>query len=411
SIIKSIEVITSPGAKYDAEGAAGIINIITKKGVQGMNGSVNATIGNRNRNLGTNLSVKTGKIALNFSGNGYQYRNTWEATSNRTSYSGGQPVNVLDRSTSADNTGTGGYGDLAFDYDPDSTHHLNFSANVWGGNFPNNATTALILTDPNGLVLQNFRNVSRFHNPYGNGQLNLGWTKTLKKPEQEFSLLSQYSRMPDNYFYTTDRITPDEVIIYREKSTNYSRNKEYTFQADYVHPFRLTTVRDTSVLKLEIGSKAILRNIGSEVKVEQSLNGKDDLIEDPSQANNFTYTQRVYSGYTSLRWSNKAKWNLNAGARLEHTEISGNFLTTGTSLHNHYSNLIPSFLLSKGIKSSTFKIAYTQRITRPLIWYLNPWINRSDPKNLTTGTPTLNPEINHATEVSHSLSTAGGTTL
>jgi outer membrane receptor protein involved in Fe transport len=119
----------------------------------------------------------------------------------------------------------------------------------------------------------------------------------------------------------------------------------------------------------------------------------------------------VYSGYTSLRWSNKAKWSVNAGARLEHTEIKGRFITTGTSLNSQYNNLIPSITISKGIKTHTLKISYTQRITRPLIWYLNPWINRTDPKNLTTGTPDLNPEINHGTELSHNFSTRKGTML
>lgn len=114
--------------------------------------------------------------------------------------------------------------------------------------------------------------------------------------------------------------------------------------------------------------------------------------------------QRVYSGYASLRLNNQRKWSLNAGARLEHTEIKGDFLTTGTSLNQQYNNLIPSFMLSKGIKKHTLKVSYTQRITRPLIWFLNPWVNRSDPKNIVTGTPDLRPELNHAFELGYSVS-------
>jgi outer membrane receptor protein involved in Fe transport len=411
NVIKTIEVITSPGAKYDAEGAAGIINIITKKGLRGINGTLNATVGDRNRSLGSSLSAKTGKIGLNFSGTFYQNRNQFEASSVRTAFVGGVPQSILYRSNKADNTGTGGYGEMAFDYDPDSLNHLNFAANIWGGDFPNGATTYIRLTDPAGHTLQEYRNESRFTNPYGNGQLDLGWTRTFKKPEQEFSLLGQFSRMPDNYFYNTDRIAADEDIIFREKSTNYSRNKEYTMQMDYTHPISIRSPKDTSTLRVEIGTKAIIRDIGSEVRVEQSLNGKDDLAHDPLQDNDFDYTQRVYSGYTSLRWSNKARWTINAGARLEHTQIRGRFVTTATSINSHYDNIIPSINISKGIKTSTFKISYTQRITRPLIWYLNPWVNRVDPKNITTGTPTLEPELNHATEVSHNLSTPGGLML
>jgi outer membrane receptor protein involved in Fe transport len=217
--------------------------------------------------------------------------------------------------------------------------------------------------------------------------------------------------MPDNYFYTTDRITPDEEIIYREKSTNYSRNKEYTAQLDYVHPFNLRGKKDTSILKMEIGTKAIIRDIGSEVNVEQSLDGKGELIDDPSQANDFDYTQKVYSAYTSLRWNNKRKWTIITGARLEHTDIKGDFITTASKLKSQYDNFIPNINISKGIGKNTLKISYTQRISRPQIWTLNPWVNRSDPKNISTGNPALNPELNHMAEIGNNFSTPKGFSL
>lgn len=406
-VIKSVEVITSPGAKYDAEGAAGVINIITKKGLQGFNGSINATLGNMNRGLGTTLNLKKKKIGLSFSGNGYQYRNISEGSSFRTTLVNGIPVNILKQNSNSDNTGTGGYGEMSFDYDPDSSNHLNFTGNVWGGNFPSGRTMYNLLTDPQGRELQSFRNESRFTNPYGNGQLDLGYTKTFKKTDQEFSFLTQFSRMPDNYFYNTDRYTQD-VLIFRDMSTNYSRNKEYTVQADYTHPFTIKGTRDTTDIRIESGVKAIIRDIGSEFHVLQSLDGHSEMVPDPSQSNVFDYTQKVYTAYSSIRLNNKRKWNLNAGARLEHTEIQGNFLTTGTRLENQYNNLIPSFTLSKGIRKHTLKLSYTQRITRPLIWYLNPWLNKSDPKNSSTGNPSLNPELNHAVEVGHSISNTKG---
>lgn len=410
SVIKSVEVITSPGAKYDAEGAAGVINIITKKGLQGFNGSVNATAGNMNRSLGTSLHYRKKKVGLSVSANMYQSRNIHEQSSKRITLVNGQPANILVRSSEADNTGTGGYGEMSFDYDPDSSSHINFSANVWGGNYPSNNTQFNRLTDPSGVELQNFRNESRFRNPYGNGQLDLGYTKTFKKTDQEFSLLGQFSRMPDNYFYNTDRYE-DDVVIYRDESINYSRNKEYTIQSDYTHPFTFRGRKDTSTLKMEVGGKTIIRNIGSEYRVEVSPDGQSALEPDPAQSNDFDYVQRVYSGYTSLRFSNNRKWNINAGTRLEHTDIEGDFKTTATRINTQYSNLIPSVTISKGIKAHTLKVSYTQRITRPLIWYLNPWLNESDPKNVVTGNPDLDPEINHATELSYSTRTNKGTSI
>ena len=408
NVIKSVEVITSPGAKYDAEGSAGVINIITKKALQGANGSVNATAGNFNRSVGTNLTWKRKKIGLSLSATGYQQRNVWENASTRATRQDNQTLNTLSQRNFADNTGAGGYGEMSVDYDPDSTSRINFAANVWGGNFPSNSTVFNRLTDPAGAELQAFRNDIRFRNPFGNGQLDLGYTKTFRQPGREFSLLTQFSRMPDNYFYDTDRYATSEVILNRQRSTNYSRNKEYTVQTDYTHPFTKKGRRDTLDFKLEIGAKAIARDIGSEYRVEQSVDGSGPLVPDPAQSNDFDYFQQVYSGYASLRLDTKRKWGLNAGARLEHTDIRGNFVTTQTTLVNQYNNLIPSITLSKGIKTHVVKLSYTQRIQRPLIWYLNPWLNESDPKNTNTGNPYLNPELNHATELSHSLSTKKG---
>ncbi|RYC68849.1 TonB-dependent receptor domain-containing protein [Spirosoma sordidisoli] len=410
--IKSVEVITSPGAKYDAEGAAGIINIITKKALQGFNGSIMASLGNLNRSTNTKLALKTKKIGFSLSANGYQFRNIREVQTTRTTLLAGQPLNYLFQRSTADNTGTGGYGELSLDYDPDSTSRINFSANAWGGYYPNNSTQINRLTDPSGAILQNFRNDIRFSNPYGNSQFDLGYTKTFQKragvaTPAEFTLLTQYSRMPDNYFYDTDRYTlgENEQLSFRQHSTNYSRNKEYTFQADYTYPFLIRTGSDTTQLKLETGLKAIRRDIGSEYRVEESLDGQLPLVPDPSQSNDFDYNQRIVSGYTALRVETKQKWTLNLGARLERTFIDGNFLTTQTTLTNQYTNLIPSVTISKGLKTHTLKTSYTQRIQRPQLWFLNPWVNASDPRNLQTGNPYLDPELNHAVELGHSVTT------
>ncbi|WP_338873830.1 TonB-dependent receptor [Spirosoma sp. SC4-14] len=405
NIIKTVEVITSPGAKYDAEGSAGVINIITKKGVKGTNGTINVTGGNLNRSLGGNLNIKGKKLGLAISLNGYQYRNIGETSSFRTALSDGQPTSFLQQSTARDNTGTGGFGEMSVDYDPDTTNRINFSANAWGGDFPMNSTLDSRLTDTQGQVLQQYHRDIKYRNPYGNTEFNLGWTKTFKKTGQEFSLLTQYARMPDNYYYTitqTDR--QSEVPAYLERSTNLSRNNEYTFQTDYAHPFTTYTKHDTLTIKAEIGAKTILRDIGSEFVIEQALTGKEvDYAVDPTRSNEFTYNQRVMAGYASLKIDTKRKWNLTAGTRLEHTSIDGNFVTTQSRFSNQYQNLIPSFSLAKTLASKhTVKISYTQRISRPLIWYLNPYRNYSDPKNIQTGNPYLNPELTHATELSYS---------
>ncbi|MBC3783740.1 outer membrane beta-barrel family protein [Spirosoma utsteinense] len=405
NIIKSVEVITSPGAKYDAEGSGGVINIVTKKALKGTNGTVNATGGNLNRSLGGNINVKGKKLGLALSLNGYQYRNIGENTNVRTALADGQPTSILRQTNSRDNTGTGGYGELSLDYDPDTTNRINFSANAWGGNFPQNSQITSRLTDPAGAVLQAFRRDIQYRNPYGNTEFNLGWTKTFKKPGREFSMLTQYARMPDNYYYTIRQMTmQSESPTYLERSTNLSRNNEYTFQTDYTHPFTAHTAHDTLNFKVETGAKVIRRDIGSEFVIEQALSGLEaDYAIDPARTNEFTYNQQVMAGYASLKMDTKRKWNLSAGARLEHTRIQGDFMTAQSQFSNQYQNLIPSATVSKTFRDKhTVKASYTQRISRPLIWFLNPFQNYSDPKNVQTGNPYLNPELTHATELSYS---------
>lgn len=412
--IKSVEVITSPGAKYDAEGSAGVINIITKKALRGTNGTVNATGGNLGRDVGLNLNVRGKKLGLSTSLNGYQYRNISTNSSTRTALVDGLPTSVLVQESSRDNLGTGGYGNLSLDYDPDSLNRINFSANAWGGNFPQNSQLYSRLTDRQNLVVQEFRRDIQYRNPYGNSEFNLGWTRTFKKTGQEFSVLSQYSRMPDNYLYDlTQTSMNSEVPTYLERSTNLSRNKEYTLQTDYTHPFTILTKTDTATLKLEVGAKTIRRDIGSEFVIESSATGREgDYQVEPGRSDDFTYNQQVTSGYASLKVETKKKWNLTLGSRLEHTDIRGDFRTTQTSFTNAYNNLIPSFTLAKTLKQKhTLKVSYTQRISRPMVWYLNPNRNTSDPKNIQTGNPYLDPELTHATELSYSTFGKEGSSL
>lgn len=408
--IKSVEVITSPGAKYDAEGSAGVINIITKKALKGSNGSVNATAGNFNSAVGIKWGVKGEKLGLSVSANSYTYRNIgWsEATRTALDPETRQPLSVLFTRSDRDNTGVGGYGEMSLDYDPDTLNRINFAANVWGGNFPMNSTLQNRLT-VGSVITQDFVRDVRFRNPYGNGEFNLGWTKTIKKPGSnaapaEFSILTQYSRMPDNYYYDiTQRNRGNEIPTYLERSTNLSRNNEYTVQTDYSRPFEHKGKKDTLSYKLELGAKAIMRRIGSEFSVDQSLSGLPaDYQLDPARTNNFAYTQRVAAGYVSMRLESKKKWTATGGLRYEYTGIDGDFITTKTQFTSQYGNVVPSLTVSKSWGKHTYKASYTQRISRPLVWYLNPFVNASDSKNLQTGNPFLAPELTHATELAYS---------
>ncbi|GAA4452813.1 outer membrane beta-barrel family protein [Nibrella saemangeumensis] len=432
SQIKSVEVITSPGARYDAEGTAGVINIITRRPRQGINGGLNGSLGNLVRSAGGYGSIQGRKLGLYLTGGYYEYRTIAYADVYRTSLQNGQPINTLYQRIDQDNTGTGGNAEVSLDYDIDSTARLSLWLYGWGGNWPNNSRVHSLLTDTRGRTMQEFQQDIRYLDTYRNGEVNLAYTKTFQRTQSkpvigpsaagpairspvdkslkpELSVMMQRSNIPDKYIYTAEQSTMSEVVTYRERSLNLSRNNEFTVQSDFTYPFRVRNRRDTTLASAEIGAKAILRDIGSDFSLEQATNGSTNYQPNPNRSDVFDYLQQVYAAYTSLRMAKAGKWSINAGGRLERTYLDGNFFGPNSALNRQYQNLIPSFTFSRTFNDKhTFRLSYTQRIARPVVWYLNPFINSSNPKYLITGNPELNPELTHSPEFSYSLFTKKG---
>ncbi|GAB3972723.1 outer membrane beta-barrel family protein [Spirosoma terrae] len=423
SMIKAVEVMTSPGAKYDAEGSAGVINIIMKKAPLGVSGNLNTTAGNVSSRLGGDVSVRREKAAISLSANGYTNRNRYENRIDRTELDDQNnvllPVSILKQTSTKDNTTFGGYSEFNLEYNPDSTNHLNASASFFGSQIPNNSILSTQLSSASDSVLQSFRRSINSQNKAGNVQLDLGWTKILKKTWvgsendefPELSILTQYSQTPDNNNYNliqtnwlADRPT------YLERSTNRSYSDEYTFQTDFVNPFRLTMRHDTLNCKLETGAKVIRRNTGSNYQIKTSSTGLEaDYLPEPTQSDVFSYNQSIVSGYASLRTESKQHWQATIGLRFEYTTIQGDFITSNTKINNQYSNLIPNINLSKTINGKhTLKISYSQRLARPLISYLNPYRNYADSKNVQSGNPYLLPEQTHSIELGYSTFSESG---
>ena len=428
--IKSVEVITSPGARYDAEGAAGIINIVTLKRLEGINGSANASAGNLSNSAGANVSAQGKRLGISVTGSFYQYRSISYTESDRTTLVAGRAINRLFQRSDQDNTGLGGNVGINLDYDPDSTTRISLWLSGWGGDWPNNSKLFSRLSAINGSTLKEFQGQIRFDDFYRNGEVNLGYTKTYtrrkvvysqvpvpnsrdmqavghyvteKGSQPELSFLMQYSHTPDRNYYTFDQSSSEDVVTYRERSTNISRYNELTFQSDYTYPFRFRTGKDTTQASLEIGAKGILRDIGSNYTLDQARDGSLNFVADSTRYNQFDYSQQVLSGYTSLRLVIAKNWTLTTGARLEQTFIGGAFVSTNTSVSRDYLNLIPNFSLSRKFKKGqTLRASYTQRITRPQVGYLNPYVNFSNPQNLVTGNPALDAELAHLSELAYS---------
>jgi ferric enterobactin receptor len=394
--IEKVEVITSPSAKYDAEGTGGIINIITKKkNIEGISGSVNAGAGTRSSNLFSNLNYRQGRWGTGLNLGGFGYRGIGEMNNLRVSeIPGSSQENYLQQT--GDNTayGFGPFAQLTADVDLTSKSSLSGSLRL--NNFNNGSEGET----KNDVSLDGVNYITAFTNDYKtltNGlsyDANLDYKKSFKKKEQEFTVSAQVSRNNRTTDYDVDRKDSSDVAYYRESSLNRNLNIEKTFQADYVHPVN-------KKFTVETGAKSIFRDVISDYSYDTYDFSSNDFIEDPSRGNYFDYKQNVFAGYGQGTYQ-LGKFGIKAGLRYEYTQVEGELQQGDTAFGNDYGNWIPTATVSYA-KPGKFnaKISYTRRIQRPGMTYLNPWVNTSDSLNISYGNPELEPEVSHSFELGY----------
>lgn len=407
-MIKSIEVITSPSARYESEGSVGIINIVTKKNtLQGMTLGVDLSAGNRGAMLGLNGNYRQGNMGFSLRGHGraeYNIKGEFENTQTTQSSIGLQSI------TQNANTFTQRqHGNYNLGWDWDVSKKSNLSAGLRFG-------TRNGLSEQNNLITKTFlpgatipllsgRNVDSkdINLSY---DFNTSYTYT-SKPQQEFSLLGLVSRNNRTNNFEADLLNNVDfaTISARQKNDNISFNQENTLQAEYQTP-----LGDRQMI--EFGGKGIFRVVNSDYQYYFSEGSSNLYSLDPFRTSNeLNYNQTVGAGFLSYTLSTKNKWSIKAGSRLEYTEINAQFqnnLPGERIAIPSYWSLIPSINLSKPLsKTLTLKGGYNRRIQRPGIQFLNPNVNESNPSNISVGNPYLDPEFTDNFEVSSSVNLKG----
>jgi outer membrane receptor protein involved in Fe transport len=393
--IERIEVITTPPAKYDAEGLSGIINIITKKNAdQGYNGSINSrfnSIWGPGYNL--NATVKQGKFGLSgYAGFGNQNR---VSNSTQSSQTQNLTQSVLNQNGNGSFEGKYKYANAELSYELDSLNLLTGSFELFRGNFNQAGDQASTQIKSDGSIAQAYRSLNDGINHDKGTDISVNYQLGFKNKKDELLTASyKYSYSPSNQYNSnsfSERVNFDAINNPNFRQYNNAGNKEHTFQLDYVYPFKK--------VNLEAGGKVILRNNFSDYRRENQDAGTGDYVVDANQTNTFDYHQDVYSAYNSYQVK-FTKWTAKGGLRLEHTQVNADF--TGTPLDRGYNNLIPSISIQRSFKTSSFNFGFTQRIQRPGIYQLNPFIDNSNPKFVTTGNPQLRPELNNTFELTYS---------
>lgn len=406
--IKTVEVITSPSAKYDAEGTGGIINIITKKNtLEGATLNINSSAGIRGSNLGLNGNYRKGKLGISLGGWGranYNIKGSFLNEQLTKDPEGFNPdrLNTQQADTRSQNL-FGNY-TLGLDYDINKYNSLTGSFRVGARNGRNYQdglfTEAFENNSPDGSSL---RDVETFDTSQS-FDFNLSYTKTFEKPQREFSVLGMYSRNNRNNDFE-NLIREENGIVSPSgiKNLNDSYNEEITVQVDYVTPI-------TDRQLIEFGGKSIMRQVFSNFTSFRDPEGDGTYTPLPpgTATNNLNYDQNVTAGYLSYTLNTSNSIGIKAGARYEYTTIDAFTQTESNIEIPSYGTLVPSLNISKKLKNNnTLKAAYNRRIQRPSIQFLNPNIQAANPLNISVGNPQLDPELTNNYELSYSTAIKG----
>lgn len=388
SSVLRIEVITIPPSKYDAEGLAGIINIITDRKIQGGykgNFNVNEGFPNGGPGAGGNFTAQDGKFGINTWAGASKYTNpSTNFSTIRTT--GGTDASVLQQNGYKNANGGNVYFGTELSYEIDTLNLLTANFDISGYRYNGFSKQNSVSNSTNGALLEGYDLATTNHNHGGGFDAALNYQLGFKSDRNTLLTFSyRYSDFQSNEFANVDITnifnypTPD----YRQPDNENTR--EQTLQVDFSHPIHK--------VNMEAGVKAILRNSKSDFEYLSLDSINNQFVNNAAMSNNFNYVQDVFGVYNTYQFSLK-KWNFSAGLRAEETYINANFISTGTFADNTYFNVVPSIAVNHPFAdNSGINFGFMERIRRPNINRLNPFVDRSNPDFVSTGNPKLTPTV------------------
>jgi outer membrane receptor protein involved in Fe transport len=397
-MIEKIELITNPSAKYDSEGTAGIINIVLKKDSGfGMNGTINLSGSTKNNYYGSgSLNMKKEKITL-FSGISYGFnKNDFSNSSTRENYV--YPVSVIEQSGETNDRGNSYYfsGGLEYETGPNSSLGID-------GSYNNSSSTGKGLNqsstrDSAGSLASSFLSNTQRENEWKNMNFSAYYFLKFQKQGQELNADFNYSRSEnsstlnagrDNYDYVNSLRYPSLQIDLTE-GASYNLN----FKIDYSHPLGEKS-------SLETGYKGIIKSRDDNFNSDTLDFSRNIFVNNASRSNHFIYKEQIHSAY-ALLGSRLDEFKFKLGLRLEYTLTGGNLVTNNTVFDDNYLSISPSINISRKLGGNNeIQLSYARRLNRPSVWRLNPFIQSSDPLNISYGNPFLKPEYTNSLELSY----------
>ncbi len=390
-LIERIEVITNPSARYDAEGSAGIINIILKKEREhGLNGSFVLNTGYpQNFGFSTNLNYRKGRFNV-FGSYGINYREN----------PGGGFDDRISRDTlftfiENDRLRTGTSYNYRFGTDFTINDKNMISLSVMSrisdeDNFTD--ITYFDRTTSRGLINNTLRKELQ-EEADNNLEYQLNYKKEFNGNGHELTAQFQFRDNTETELSSIDsaNLLLDTPLKLFQRSSTDELDRNVLMQLDYVYPFKKGK-------KFEAGYRGTLREIANDYIVEQ-IDGSGGFFTLPNFSNKFTYNEDVHALY-SIYENKMVKWGYQVGLRVEQTNITTFQRETNETNYKDYLNAFPSAFVTYNLDNMrTLQASYSRRLSRPRFWYLNPFSSYSDPRNIRTGNTDLNPEYTDSYEL------------
>jgi outer membrane receptor protein involved in Fe transport len=431
--IQSVEIITNPGAKYDASGGtAGILNIILKKNRKaGYNGNLRAGVDERGKfNVGGDINMKQGKFNVFLNGNFNERKSISKGTTNR--YTIGVPnspdslqrfPDSLQQYDNSVNEGYFAFGRAGVDYFLDNRNTISLSGVLVHGTFTPYVNSDIYVDTlfPTGTVSSYTSRNSNTNAVFNNHGGQLSYKHNFPKSGEELTAnanLSSGSNHNDNLVNSNIHFEKGGPLsyVYTQQQESSGDNKYFTAQTDFTDPFS-----DKS--KFESGLRASIRNVSSHSYYYNVL--PDSLLPLYLLSSNYTYHDQVFAAYAS--YSNAIKdFSYQLGLRAENSMYQGHshyFVpdtvsatgfkdTVGYFSNNYPISLFPSvFLTQKLKKDQEISLSYTRRIDRPSFFQLFPFTDYSDSLNISRGNPNLKPQFTNSLELAYQKTFPGNNVL
>ena len=389
--VKSIEVVTNPGAKYDAEGAGGVLNIVMNRqdpqaaqSMNGYNGSIRASAGNKSFGGAAFISGQQGK--LSYSANimtNYSKPGTTDTEIEmiHNGQNGSSQMSYASNGVKIPFT----MGNLTLGYKIDSVSALNVTASINSMNIKSSGSTSTTMSGSSYGKGFSYGSETDTRNSRTSFSGNIDYQRFFNKEHtQSLALTYQLSYNPmtsksDNVFNGTSSLI--------DLTNRYSENKEKTtdhiFQIDYTMPIATGQT-------LSFGTKFQLRDATSDAKYYKKG------VYAPSSSMDYEYKNAILAGYGEYA-GNFGKIGTKAGLRYEQTWQDVEYhLGNGEDFKKDYGSLVPSASLQYTLgQGSNLGLTYNMRISRPGITYLNPYVDKSNPTTRTYGNTDLDVEKSH----------------